>query len=504
MKKHFFYSIAAICLGSCSGSDAGDVSYTDNIDSQTTEDSIVWETGETSDNVVIYQGTVDGPENSFYIYSEQELEITDAVDEIHIVPPSDIGGSDSSYIYEYMLAVVANDFDLYCEAFEDYTGTVKIFYNANRENMMAACEIFQQKATGRVRVYSPEGDLIIDREYNDEGKCILSSKDVYAIDWKFIPSTAELQISNLDKYETTNESGNRVIEMGPSMHESSGKFQNNLYALLEKPVFENSFTINEEAFTGILIGYFAINSMQRNQYFELSFLNGYLNDTIRIYNDWGELELEELFAEGELIETIYKLDYSQMDGMAKPVIYLYPDEEMAVNVQLNLNGKLTHSYPKYPADGWNVKAQPDGTLYDENGKEFYALFWEGVSQTNFTYSEGFVVRGEETELFLENSLEILGLTRREANEFIMYWLPQMENNDYNLIHFSSKEYEEIAGLKITPEPESLIRIMMVWSPLESKIEIPQQNLFDMKAERNGFTVVEWGGKMQEFSFQPAL
>jgi hypothetical protein len=93
-------------------------------------------------------------------------------------------------------------------------------------------------------------------------------------------------------------------------------------------------------------------------------------------------------------------------------------------------------------------------------------------------------------------LDIIGLTRREANEFIMFWLPQMENNAYNLIHFSTDEYEEIAQLKISPKPESILRIMMVWSPLDQQIEIPQQNLYDLKVERNGFTVVEWGGKKQ--------
>jgi hypothetical protein len=227
-------------------------------------------------------------------------------------------------------------------------------------------------------------------------------------------------------------------------------------------------------------------------------LGGKLNDTIRVYGTWG-LELEEVYSNGERVEVLYKTE--EMDGMGKPVIYLYPETEMLVNVQLDLNGKITHSYPKYPADGWNVHAQPDGTLHDATGKEFYALFWEGISPRDFTYSDGFVIKGSETEKFLESSLEIIGLNRREANEFIMFWLPQMENNAYNLIHFSTTEYEEIAELKITPKPESILRIMMVWSPLDQQIEIPQQNLYDLKVERNGFTVVEWGGKKQNVMYE---
>ena len=62
----------------------------------------------------------------------------------------------------------------------------------------------------------------------------------------------------------------------------------------------------------------------------------------------------------------------------KPVIYLYPEEEAQVTVNLDFNGKLTSTYPAY-GDGWTVTARPDGTLTDENGREYYCLFWEGIS-----------------------------------------------------------------------------------------------------------------------------
>ena len=55
-------------------------------------------------------------------------------------------------------------------------------------------------------------------------------------------------------------------------------------------------------------------------------------------------------------------------GFAKPVIYLYPEEETNVTVKLDYNGELTCTYPK--SDGtWRVTAKPDGTLIDENGQE---------------------------------------------------------------------------------------------------------------------------------------
>ena len=70
----------------------------------------------------------------------------------------------------------------------------------------------------------------------------------------------------------------------------------------------------------------------------------------------------------------------------------------------------------------------------------------------------------------------------------------MENNAYNLIHFSTDEYEEMAVLDIQPKPETVIRVMMVFQPLKSTVSIPKQNLEELKQERKGFTVVEWGGQ----------
>jgi uncharacterized protein YdhG (YjbR/CyaY superfamily) len=106
-----------------------------------------------------------------------------------------------------------------------------------------------------------------------------------------------------------------------------------------------------------------------------------------------------------------------------------------------------------------------------------------------------VVKGENTADFLEEKLAILGLNWRESNEFIMYWLPQMENNKYNLIHFSTEEYTRDFPITITPRPDNFIRVFMVFEPLERAIEIPTQEL--KPAKRGGFTAVEWGGTKQE-------
>ena len=183
-------------------------------------------------------------------------------------------------------------------------------------------------------------------------------------------------------------------------------------------------------------------------------------------------------------------DFPEEAITAKPVIYLYPEEEMEVFVKLDYAGELTSTYPAYE-NGWTVTAQPDGTLTDETGREYYCLFWEGVSDTAYDFSEGFVVPGGETAEFLENSLAQLGLTEKEANEFIIYWLSKMEHNAYNLISFQSEAYTENAELSITPAPDSILRVFMAWRPLTEPVETEPQTFESF--ERTGFTVVEWGG-----------
>ena len=184
------------------------------------------------------------------------------------------------------------------------------------------------------------------------------------------------------------------------------------------------------------------------------------------------------------------IDNTPAPAPEKPVIYLYPEKEMNVTVKLDFNGELTSTYPTYD-NGWTVTAKPDGTLTDANGREYYCLFWEGESNVDYDLSSGFVVPGSETKAFLEDTLAKLGLTDKEANEFIIYWLPRMESNPYNLISFQWEQYTDNAELSIIPAPDSILRVFMAWKALESPVEIAPQNLSGF--ERTGFTVVEWGG-----------
>ena len=161
-------------------------------------------------------------------------------------------------------------------------------------------------------------------------------------------------------------------------------------------------------------------------------------------------------------------------------------------MRLSPDGQLTCTYPRYDAQrGWQVTAAPDGTLTDAAGQTYRYLYWEGEADAAFDFSRGFCVRGADTAAFLEQALDRLGLTRAEANEFIIYWLPQMQDNAYNIIAFQQDAYTDAARLSIDPAPDTLIRVFMAWQASDRFVDLPPQEL--NAPARTGFTVVEWGG-----------
>lgn len=177
----------------------------------------------------------------------------------------------------------------------------------------------------------------------------------------------------------------------------------------------------------------------------------------------------------------------------KPVLYLYPEVQTDVSVRVNLSDNMYFSctYPEYN-NGWEVTASPDGTLVNKSdGREYSYLYWELTGKQDYDFSKGFVVKGSDTVEFLQNKLSEIGLTPKEYNEFIVYWLPKMQNNEYNLISFQFNEYTDNVELDISPEPDSVLRVFMAYKALNEYHSIEPQHFDDFV--RDGFAVVEWGG-----------
>ena len=179
-------------------------------------------------------------------------------------------------------------------------------------------------------------------------------------------------------------------------------------------------------------------------------------------------------------------------SVKKPIIYLYPENTLELTVKLGKLENATYSYPEYK-DGWHIIAHPDGTLIDKNtGRKLYSLYWEGLQNSQIDFDEGFVIKGNEIVDFLEEKLAILGLSEFEAEEFIIYWLPELEKSKYIYIRFATiDEINENMPLEFSVEPDTIIRVLMQYKILNDYIAVKEQKL--EAQERTGFVVVEWGG-----------
>lgn len=184
----------------------------------------------------------------------------------------------------------------------------------------------------------------------------------------------------------------------------------------------------------------------------------------------------------------------------KPVLYLYPERETTLEVGLEYAGELTYAYPLPEARGarvvWRVTADTDSTLTDASGRTYPYLFWEGRNPERLAQTEGFVVRAEEVTAFLEDKLAILGLTDREAAEFITFWGPQITTGQTALLSFAGAEQAQLADYTFTEDgralaPDVFLRVYLVIGDVPER-PVPEQILTPAPA-RTGLTVVEWGG-----------
>lgn len=179
----------------------------------------------------------------------------------------------------------------------------------------------------------------------------------------------------------------------------------------------------------------------------------------------------------------------------KPVIYLYPEITKQIFIQLDPEGEMSFTYPLYN-NGWSCTADPDGTIH-LNDKTYNYLFWEGdgdqgVMINELNKNKGFIIGKDELLAFLENSLTQMGFNSKEQQDFITYWYPQMIKNEKNQICFLfNEDYNRYADLTVSPKPDHMLRMFMIWKKADENIVLNPQIFPEFN--RNGFSLVEWGG-----------
>jgi len=194
------------------------------------------------------------------------------------------------------------------------------------------------------------------------------------------------------------------------------------------------------------------------------------------------------------ISSKYLWEYQEEQWLwEKPVIYFYPTTTTDITAKLDLKWDFSITYPQISKDNTrSIKAQPDGTLTDnKDGKEYSYIFREASNMQPWKIDEWFVVEKKNYVSFLQERLSYLGLTSREYNEFIVYRVPLMNQYPYVALKFAGKDYTDQAPLTITPTPDSIQRVFMVFQWLDKKIDLPPQQLAPFT--RSWFAVIEWWG-----------
>lgn len=218
--------------------------------------------------------------------------------------------------------------------------------------------------------------------------------------------------------------------------------------------------------------------------------------------------------------VVGEFDIKLMGGCGKPVIYLYPEKPTAVHLSFTSAVSLDTQIPTYH-DGWNVLANPNGTLQDlqpqytdcstigiRTGSEYAPLacknniypyiYWSGKSLYN-NYPQttgGWIVEKNNIERFLTEILSSVGLTPSESKDMTDYWVPEMMKKDmpyYRISFVQTDQMNDFIPMTVNPLPDTVFRIFLQYEPLSSKPNIYPEPQTLHKVSRKGFTLVEWGG-----------
>ncbi|MFT5860020.1 MAG: hypothetical protein ACI865_002128 [Flavobacteriaceae bacterium] len=290
----------------------------------------------------------------------------------------------------------------------------------------------------------------------------------------------------------------------PSYYLTSSKIDRSL--ALDKAVY--TFSFNDLDFAGdstTPIRYSIDGENRTERLIDGNELSVFTTPGKHIFQFFLTSDFFEIYTDSLLINPQYQDNYTlnfqhsyREEQAEKPVIYLYPQESTAIEFKINIKGERPFFYPDY-GDGWQFTAQPNGDL-NFDGASYNYLFWEASNVATLQsekYNKGFVVEGSNSVNFLEEKLTEAGLSTKEQADFITYWAPRMQGNDFNFVHFVFNEAcDRYATFEIDPQPDNIYRIYMVWTEVDSEYTVESQKIKSIN--REGFSVLEWGGQQTRF------
>ena len=217
----------------------------------------------------------------------------------------------------------------------------------------------------------------------------------------------------------------------------------------------------------------------------------YLDSTFK------EVEIDSLEIEKRHLKKvrIFFRDAIEYRLAKKPVIYLYPEDTIDVSIDVKPEGEFIFTYPNIE-NGWDFTCTPEGEIKDGDQSYRY-LFWESKQKMEpsiINPKQGAIIKGEEIVAYLENQLAEYGMTASERADFITYWGPILQTKTNLYIYVLLDEAcDAIASLDINPKPTNISRYYLIWTEVPSDYSPKLEPQEVPKMQREGFTVLEWGG-----------
>ena len=179
----------------------------------------------------------------------------------------------------------------------------------------------------------------------------------------------------------------------------------------------------------------------------------------------------------------------------KPNIYLYPEETTDISVVFDSPELLLTVIPDYTT-GWYATVDPNSNILVD-GKYYGYLFYESMtSDYNMQKEYGFKVPIKGRKAFFTSIAEYYGFNKQETEDFVTFWCSRLDpTKEYAMYPQLTESIDTYMAVKVTPQPESIFRIWFLFYEMEKDTELkkPKQVI----AERNGYTMVEWGGIVAE-------
>ncbi|CAE6458892.1 unnamed protein product [Rhizoctonia solani] len=263
-----------------------------------------------------------------------------------------------------------------------------------------------------------------------------------------------------------------------------------------------------------------------------------------------------LFYDGRLMTgTGALVSYGVEDGceiqarrgqrVEKPVIYLFspsPLQKVHVDLSLVRGWHFSAIYPHTPitsppdnsfgeAISWTVDTRSDGSLFDQlTNREVAYLFWEAHTKpgpfisppttpsaelAGFDPARPIVLPSHSALLpfskvtgYIDDALLAMRLHAEARTSFITYWLPNLSKHSHIALRFLPQDqYEAAAPLHVTPVPEIVTRVFMLFMGVQESdlgswksARIPAQEwsrVIGVDTEKAKdvtlFRVLEWGG-----------